>query len=173
VHISDVDFTPRKGQWWARLKPLSLARILEDLEPNGCLSIEFFAPDEPYGNVWSLVPPIGYPIFRYLWCHEERPIEWFRYARTDDVFVVQKTGNLFFTVRDPDRNICLCLSDTPLTDDDIISSRLVQQGPEPPQGPTLFDKLRDDNHSAPEPPLNPTTPLEIEPLPIDPTDPDA
>jgi len=165
MHISEVDFCPQKDQWWARLKPLALIRILETPAPNECLAIEVYSPDEPYGSVWNLVCPIGAPTFRCLWSRMPVPTEWFPGARTGDARALSN-GQVFFLVKNDD-NITV-LSDTALSDDDIVKgSRLIQQGPERPQGETLFDKLRGDHQTLLEPTPTPVKQIELEPLPVE------
>jgi hypothetical protein len=90
------------------------------------------------------------------------PPEWFPSARTGDARALGN-GQVFFLVKNDDNNITV-LSDTNLSDDDIVKgSRLVQHGPERPQGETLFDKLRGDHQTLPEP--TPIKQIEIEPTP--------
>lgn len=159
MHISEVDFCPQKDQWWARLKPLALIHILESPDPQSCITTATYSPDEPYGTVWSLVGPIGQPIFRYLWSRMPVPPEWFPGARTGDARALG-IGQIFFLVKNDDS--ITVLSDTALSDDDIVKgSRLIQQGP---QGETLFDKLRGDHQTLPEPNPTPVKQIELEPF---------
>jgi hypothetical protein len=173
MHLSEVDPCPRKGQWWARLKPLALIYVPENPAHDSCIFLHVFSPDEPYASPWEIIGPMGQPDFRILPFHLNVPKNFFPTTRTGDAFVTNDRSIFFIVTNNEDLTI---LSDAPMSEEQLArGARRLQQGPEPPNHEaTIFDKLRGDNEHPPEAPSPKPEQIEIEPhSPVDPTNPDA